>query len=184
MTVGGGHVGNVCWAFTKSQRGVAAMEFALIGAILSFLLLNVFDFAAYAYMSMQVANAAEMGAQAAWQACDTSKQPATTKCGTNGAELNAAVQAAIASTSLGNGISLQAGSPSEGYYCINTSNALVYVSDVSSKPTNCAAAGMTTLQPGDYIQVQVTYSYAPVIPGSLARFLTTPITASGMMRLS
>ena len=93
ITMGGGRVGHVFRAFRKDLRGVAAMEFALIAGILCFLVINVFDFAAYAYISMQVKTAAEMGAQAAWQTCDPSKQPATTQCGS---ALTTAVQAAIA----------------------------------------------------------------------------------------
>jgi Flp pilus assembly protein TadG len=186
LTTGGGRLGNVFRACRKSQRGVAALEFSIIAGILGFLLVNVFDFAAYAYMRMQVANAAEMGAQAAWQACDPSVQPATTKCGTNGATLNAAVSAAITSTSLGNRISL-AGAPSEGYYCMNNGSpsVLQLVGPVSSpKPTDCTAAGMSSLKPGDYIQIQVTFTYAPVIRMSLASLLTTTITGTSMMRLS
>jgi hypothetical protein len=79
---------------------------------------------------------------------------------------------------------LISGSPSEGYYCVNSSNALQYVSDVSSKPADCTAAGMPSLQPGDYIQVQTTFPYAPLFPGlSVTGTFSTPINKKAIMRL-
>ena len=45
--------------------------------------------------------------------------------------LLSAMQNALQSTSLGTSVAFVTGSPTEGYYCINTSNALQYVSDVS-----------------------------------------------------
>src|SRR5260370_36905629 len=107
---------------------------------------------------MEVANAAEMGEQAAWKTCDTTKLPATTNC----AGLKSAMTAAIQATSLGQNVSLVQGSPAEGYYCVDSSNALERVSDVSNKPSDCSAVGMSSLHPADYIQVQVTYSYPPM----------------------
>jgi hypothetical protein len=91
---------------------------------------------------------------------------------------------ALASTSLGTSVSLISGSPSEGYYCVNSSNALQYVSDVSSKPADCTAAGMPSLQPGDYIQVQTTFPYAPLFPGiSVTGTFATPINSTAILRL-
>ena len=68
----------------------------------------------------------------------------------NGPALLTAVQNALQSTSLGTSVVLVTNSPTEGYYCINSSNALQYVGDVSSKPADCTAAGMLALQPGEY----------------------------------
>src|SRR5438045_3985867 len=107
---------------------------------------------------MQAENATQVAVQAAWKACDLPKLPAMTNC----PGLTLAIQNAIHSTSLGTRISLVSGSPSEGYYCVNSLNALQYVSDVSSKPADCTAAGTPTLQPGDYIQVHTTFTYAPL----------------------
>jgi hypothetical protein len=96
----------------------------------------------------------------------------------------AKIQNALGSTSLGTRVSLISGSPSDGYYCINSSNALQYVSDVSSKPADCTAAGTPSLQPGHYIQVQTTFPYAPIFPGiSVASTLATPINRTAIMRL-
>jgi hypothetical protein len=98
--------------------------------------------------------------------------------------LAAAVTNSVQSTSLGTSITLQPGSPSEGYYCVNASNALEYMSDVDNKPTDCSAAGMPGLQPGDYISVQTTFAYAPLFPGiTVAGKFPTPIAKTALMRL-
>jgi hypothetical protein len=129
---------------------------------------------------MQAENATQIAAQAAWKACDLPKLPATINC----PGLATAMQNALTSTSLGTRVSLISGSPSEGYYCVNSSNALQYVSDVSSKPADCTAAGMPSLQPGDYIQVQTTFTYTPLFPGiSVASTFASPINRTDFMRL-
>ena len=68
-------------SFWNDHRGVAGIEFALVAGALCILLLNGIEVARYAYTVMQVQNAAQIGAQAAWKACDPTKElPATTKC--------------------------------------------------------------------------------------------------------
>ena len=167
-------------AIWADQRGVAAIEFGFFAIFLSLALVNVTDVSIYIYQRMQAENATQVAAQAAWKACDLSKLPATTNC----PGLAIAVQNALASTSLGTRVSLISGSPSEGYYCVNSSNALQYVSDVSSKPADCTAAGMPSLQPGNYIQVQTTFPYAPLFPGlSVTSTFATPINRTAIMRL-
>ena len=167
-------------AFWVDQRGVAAIEFGFFAIFLSLALVNVADVSIYIYQRMQAENATQVAAQAALKACG-SQLPATTNCA---AALATAVQNAVASTSLGTRVSLISGSPSEGYYCVNSSNALQYVSDVSSKPADCTAAGMQSLQPGDYIQVQTTFPYAPLFPGrSVTSTFTTPINSAAIVRL-
>jgi len=162
------------------QRAVAAVEFALFAVFLSVTFANVTDVSIYIYQRMQAENATQVAVQAAWKACDLSHLPATTNC----AGLTTAINNALASTSLGTRITQVSGSPSEGYYCVNSSNVLQYVSDVSSKPADCSAAGMPSLQPGDYIQVQTTFTYAPLFPGlSVASTFPTPITRTAIMRL-
>ena len=167
-------------AIWVDQRGVAAVEFGLFAIFLSLALVNVTDVSIYIYQRMQAENATQVAAQAAWKACDPSQLPATTNC----SGLTTAVQNAVGSTSLGTSVSLISGSPSEGYYCVNSSNALQYVSSVSSKPADCTAAGMPSLQPGDYIQVQTTFPYAPLFPGlSVTGAFPTPINRTAIMRL-
>ena len=171
-------VGKVGSAWTD-QRGVAAIEFGIFAILLAAALANVTDVSIYVYQKMQVENATEVAVQAALKTCNT-KLPATTNC----PGLMTAMQNALQSTSLGDAVALQSGSPAEGYYCINTLNALQYVSDVSSKPADCTAAGTPALQPGDYIIVNTTFAYKPLFQGfSVASAFSTPINRTAMMRL-
>lgn len=167
----------------RDTRGVAAVEFALLAIILITASLNAFDIGRFVYQRMQVENASYDGAQAAWKTCNdpTTMLPATTNC----AGLNAAVTTAIQSTSLGSAVSLQSAGLVEGYYCVNASNALQQVGSLSSKPANCAAAGNASVTPGDYLQVGVTFSYAPMFPGLTVMGTrgTSAITKTSWMRL-
>lgn len=164
------------WA---DQRGVAAIEFGFFAILLSAALANVTDVSIYIYQRMQVENATEVAVQAALKTCST-KLPATTNC----PGLLAAMQTALQSTSLGTAVSLQPNSPTEGYYCVNSSNALQYISDVSSRPADCTAAGMPGLQPGDYILINTTFPYQSLFPRlSVASAFPTPINRTAMMRL-
>src|SRR6516225_3406835 len=164
------------WA---DQRGVAAIEFGIFSIMLAASLANVADVSIYIYQRMQVENATEIAAQAALKTC-ASTLPATVNC----PNMLGAMQTAMQSTSLGNAVTFQNGSPAEGYYCINASGALQYVSDVSSRPADCTAAGMPALQPGDYLQVQTTFTYQSLFPRlSVANAFPTPITRLAMMRL-
>ena len=165
-------------AFNADHRGIAAVEFAITAPIALLLLINVYDISSYISQSMTVQTAAQAAVQAIWRTCDTAHVPATTLC----PSLGSAATTAIQSTAFGNRITL-AGT-TEGYYCVNSSNALQYVSDVSQKPFDCTSAGTPMLKPGDYIQVQAQFSYAPLFAASYAaNLLTTPITASAWMRL-
>ena len=167
-------------AIWTDQRGVAAIEFGFFAIVLSLALANVTDVSIYVYQRMQAENATQIAAQAAWKACDLPQLPATVNC----PGLATAMQNALTSTSLGTRVSLMPGSPSEGYYCVNSSNELQYVSDVSSKPADCTAAGMPSLQPGDYIQVQTTFTFVPIFPGlSVASTFATPINRTAFLRL-
>jgi len=164
----------------RNQRGVAAVEFALVAGTLSFAMLNCTDVARFYVQRMQLENAARMGAQAAWNSCDTTKLPATTNC----TALTTAVTTAVQATSLGTAVTLQSGSPSEGYYCVNGSGVLTLVSAVSAKPTDCSSVGSPTSQPGDYIKVVAKFTFRPMFGGvSVGSTLPTSITSTAMMRL-
>ena len=167
-------------AFGREEKGVAAIEFALLALIFMIGVLNAFELGRFAYQRMQVENAAYAGAQRAWTDCDPSKLPATTKC----QNLNTAVLMAIQSTSLGSAVSLSPAGIVEGYYCVNASKILQSVGSVSSKPADCSAAGNGSASPGDYIQVQVTFSYRLLLPMTImgARGPST-ITKTSWMRL-
>jgi Flp pilus assembly protein TadG len=165
------------WA---DRRGVAAIEFGLFAVFLSIALANVTDVSIYIYQRMQVENATEIAAQAALKTCAT-QLPATVNC----TGWKTTMQNAMWSTSLGTSVNFVTGSPAEGYYCVNSANALQYVSAVTSpKPADCTAAGTPALQPGDYIQVQTTFTYNSLFPGlSVAGTFPAPITRTSMMRL-
>ena len=164
------------WA---DQRGVAAVEFGIFALFLSLALANVTDVSIYIYQRMQVENATQVAAQAAYKTCAT-QLPATQKC----AGLMTAMQNALSSTSLGTSVTLVSGSPTEGYYCVSSSNSLQYVSDVSTKPSDCTAAGTPALQPGDYITVQTTFQYRSLFPRlSVASAFPTPINRTAILRL-
>ncbi len=161
------------------QHGVAAIEFGLVASFLSISTLNVSDMAVYALDRLEVENAASMGAQSAWKTCDTTHLPATTNC----PGLNSAISTAIQSTRLGTNVSLVTGSPAEAYYCVDSSGVLTWVASVSSgKPSNCSTVGVSTNTPGDYITVQVTYTYSPLFT-SITNLFGNTITKTSWMRL-
>jgi Flp pilus assembly protein TadG len=160
--------------------GLAAIEFAMIAGFLSIAVLNVTDIAEFYFDKLQVDNATQMGAQAAWAACDLNHVPATVRC----SSFSAAVSRAVHSTSLGSAVSLQSGSPSEGYYCVNSSGVLQYMSDVNSAPVDCSAAGVSSTTPADYVKIQTSYTYTPIFGGiSIAAALPTSITSISWVRL-
>jgi Flp pilus assembly protein TadG len=167
-------------AFARNQSGAAGIEFAFIAGSLCVIILNAVAITHYIYTRMQVENAAQIGAQAAWKACDPTKLPATKLC----PGLGAAVAAAVQSTSLGTSVALQTGSPTEGYFCLDTAGALQPVGSLNARPIDCSATAMPNLQPGDYITVSVTYPYKSLFSDlTVARFFTTPINKTSFMRL-
>ena len=170
-------------AIRSDERGVAAIEFAFFATLLSLGLLNTADVGIYIYKRMELENAAQTAAELVLQYCNTANNtlPATTNC----PSLTSYITNAIQATSLGNQVTLASGSPAEGYYCVNSANALQYVSSVSNPPpADCTAAGTPSLQPADYIQITAQYAYAPLFPGiTVASAFTTPITKTSLMRL-
>lgn len=167
-------------AALADEQGVAAVEFALFASLLALVMLNVLDVSTYIYKRMEVENATQMAAQAAWTACDQYHLPATTNC----PGLATAIANALQSTSLGNSVILQSGSPTEGYYCLNSSGVLTYVGGPSSKPADCSAVGASYARPADYIQVSTSFSYAPLVPGAtVSTILPSLITKTAWMRL-
>jgi Flp pilus assembly protein TadG len=167
--------------FTKDRKGLAAIEFAIIAGVLCISVLNVSDLALYLFDDMQVKNAAEMGAQAAWSACDLNHVPVTIRC----SGYTSAVTRAVQSTSLTTAVTLRSGSPSEGFYCVNSAGALQYVADPYNPPTDCTAAGTPANQPGDYVKIQTTYTWTSLFPGmSIASALPATMTSTAWMRLS
>ena len=185
--------------FRRETHGAAAVEMALVTALLAYPVLNVADIGMYAYQSMQVANAAQAGARAAWSQCnDSTMWPATANCGSSGANLTAAVSGAagIQSTTLGSKVTLASGYPTEGYYCATTTNALtlapgpaVSAGSTPTKSNDCsgvANAALATATPGDYVSVSVTFTYTPLFTGvvTVASLLPSPITSTAWQRMT
>ena len=171
-------------ALKTDERGASALEFAIFAGILAFGLLNTADISIYIYKRMQLENATEMAAQAAWKACDPSKGylPATLSC----PNLTTLMTQAAQSTGLGNQVTIATGSPQEGFYCLNDAGALQHIANASlNPPADCSSTGLPGQQPGDYIQVTTSFSYAPLFPGvTVAGVFPTPIMRTSMMRLN
>ncbi len=176
-------IGKAFAATGLDKRATSAIEFAIFAPLLVVGLLNTVEVSRYYYQAMEVENAAQMGAQAAWKTCNQNDLlPAVKYC----PGLMTAIQAAVQSTSLGNSIKLQAGSPSEVYFCLNNSNALQSLGDVAkvTEPTDCSAAGTPTLTPADYIQINTTFTYASLFADlTIVRSFANPLTAKAYMRL-
>ena len=181
-------------AYNDDQRGTAAVEFALVVGFLVMILINITDLAIYAYQSIQVATAAQVGAHAGWTACNSSNLwPATANC----PKLDSVVLGGVQSTSLGTSIT-ESSLPSEGYFCVTTDQTLVAVSTLvttgspSGSPSTCSGAtppsGKTwsngSAAPGEYLTVNAQYSYAPIFAAaSVASLLPSTISKSTWARV-
>lgn len=155
-------------AFLEDTAGAAAAEFAIWLIFLVPAFLNIIDLGAYVFQRMQVQNAAQMAAQAAWATCES---PPTSGC----PNLANAVANAIASTSLGNTVT-QSGSLVEGYYCPDTTTNVL----TSNGSDTCSSGAKA----GYYVQIAVTYPYDPIFDGvTVGQLLTTPITQTAWSRL-
>ena len=162
------------------KRGTSAIEFSFFAVLFALAGLNTIDLSVYMYQRMQVENAAEMGAQAVLKTCNMDLLPAEKNC----PGLMTAITNAVQGTTLGSEVTLQSQSPSEGYYCLNSSNALEYVGGIHNRPADCTAAGNPNSQPADYIKIGTTFSYQPMFSGiTVAGLLSTPITKTAWMRL-
>jgi len=166
--------------YAAEQNGAAAVEFALILALLILPVLNAVDFAIYAWNRMQVDNAAQVGAQAARANCTYNQQPATVNC----IALDSAVKTAVRSTPLGSNVSY---SIQEHYYC-TVGGALKNVADPpNAPPANCGQNGIggsSNDKPQDYVQVTTTYTYVPAFTGiSIVGLLPSPIVRTAWMSM-
>jgi Flp pilus assembly protein TadG len=170
-------IGSALHRFRRDERGVAAVEMALITGVFAVATMNAVEVGRYAYVLMEAEQATQTGAEAALVTCDAQHVPATQAC----PNLNGAVTTAIHGTSLGSAVSLN-GAIGEGYYCVNASGALVFASDLSSKPANCSAFGNASVAPALYLQVRTRYAYAPIFPG-LTVVKSTSIQKTAWMRM-
>lgn len=145
----------------RDERGVAAVETALVGTVFLAALFNVIEVGRYAYTAMQVTAASQAGAQAAVTFCKPDETPVTTEC----AGASAAIQVAAQSTSLGYDVTLD-GPLDEGWYCVTSQNTLYKVAAATGEaPDNCDDVGQPSGPPALYVRVQVTTTFEPIFPG-------------------
>src|SRR3982751_5820477 len=93
--------------YRDDRRGGAGVEFALMLTILIFPILNVVDIGIYIYSRMELENATQVAAQAAWATCSAAANlPATPNSYAKCPVLPNAVATAAHSTSLGSGVTI------------------------------------------------------------------------------
>ncbi len=167
--------------YRSEERGAAAAEFALILLLLTIPILNVVDFALYAWNRMQVDNAAQVAAQAARATCSFNQLPATSNC----SNMGTAVTAAIGSTPLGASVTVT--NTQENYYCITSGGSLALVATPpTAPPPDCSGnGGSASDRPGDYVRITASYTYTPLFPGvSVVALLSTPIIRIAWARMA
>lgn len=168
-------------SFRNDERGAAMIELALVGMMFSACMVNVAETAHYAYQASEVNAAAQAGAEAALNACDTAHTPATLNCPT----LNSAVITAIQGTSLGSQVTIN-GAITEGYYCLTTAGALQKAGGANNRPSDCSAVPNNTGgAPILYLQAPVAFTYQPIFPGlTIVQTFASPITRTAWMRMA
>ena len=146
-------------AILPSQRGNAAIEFALLGPLLLILLTGVVEIGMAGYQAMQVQAAVEAGALYAAQ---------------NGAGNLPAISQAVVNATGTTGITA---SPAPVVFCGCPTTA-----GVVSQNSNCATACSSGAAPGQYVQVNAALAHQTIMP-----FLTLPLpatlTASSTIRI-
>jgi hypothetical protein len=156
-----GRFGDLLRRFGRDDRGVAAVETALVGSIFLVCLFNVIEVGRYAYTAMQVTAASQAGAQATIVNCKPEQTPVTTKC----AGVAAAAEVAARSGSLGNDVSLD-GPLDEAWYCITSQKTLQSVAIVGGMPpSDCDDVHLPSGAPALYVRVRVVADFEPIFPG-------------------
>ncbi len=165
--------------FAADERGVAAIEMALLVGIVAGALLNVAEVGRYLYSSAAVAAATQAGGQAALAQCPPDRTPATINC----EGLSSAVTAAIRGGSLQQRVSLY-GALQEGWYCIDQQGSLVSVGSLGNRPGDCSGAGDPASQPVLYLRVRTQFTYQPMFPGvTVVDALPQTLLRSAWMRM-
>lgn len=154
--------------FGRATEGASAVEFVLWLSLLAYPLINVFDIGLYVYQRMQVENAAQMGAQAAYNTCSQAYgAPSFTNCGTTG---TTAVTSAAQTTSL------------------TTANVSVATGEYLNNVKQTGSGTVTAAPPtnsGDYVAVQVSYPYSPLFGlASVTSILSSTIVRTHWMRMN
>jgi Flp pilus assembly protein TadG len=173
--------------FARAESGAAAVEFAMFALVLAPLILNLGDLGYYAYTRMEVENAAQAGAQAAWANCPPPSSPTAAASSTNCPQLSNAVTSAVQSTGLGSNVTwsnsstVWSGGAPNGVatYCpVSTTNQLV------QQNSTCSATNSTGAAPGTYVMIQTSYTFTPLFKGAtIASLFPSTITATTYQRL-
>lgn len=165
--------------FGSAAEGAAAVEMALVSAILAGALMNVAELGRYAYTTTQVINASQAGAHIALARCAADKTPVTLKC----PEVDTLVTSAIRSTSLGSQVTVTK-DLAEAWYCVGEGGDLMQIATAKeTKPRDCEEAGEKDRTPGLYLTVEVAHTYEPLFPGlTLVESFPETISRSARMR--
>lgn len=168
--------------FFRHTGGAAAVEAGMVGSLFIIGAMSAADVGRYAYQTSEVNAAAQAGGQAALVACDVAHTPATTNC----PDLKSAVAVAIQSTHLAAAVTID-GALSEGYYCLDSHNALKLAGPAGNKPSDCSSVpnARSDAVPTLYLQVPVTYTFQPLFPGlTLAQTFAPAIKRVAWMRMA
>ncbi|MBW8814546.1 MAG: hypothetical protein JF588_14065 [Caulobacterales bacterium] len=166
--------------FAGDERGIAAVEMALMGTLLAGALMNVAEVGRYAYIASEVAAASQAGAQVILTTCDTIHTPVTVVC----PDVQSAIITAASGTSLGHDISIK--TPiDEGWYCLKDDGTLKFEAHADDdKPNDCGDVGEPQARPEIYVQVQARYNYQAMFPGlTLAQSFPGQISHTAWMRV-
>jgi Flp pilus assembly pilin Flp len=165
--------------FGADERGVAAVEMALVGSLLAVALMNMAEVGRYAYLSTEVGAASQAGAQVILTTCDSLHTPVTLQCPD---ALNA-IKTAATGTSLGT--DLQIKTPlDEAWYCLKDDGTLKFEALANNKPDDCSDIGAPQQRPEVYVQVTAVYTYKPMFPGlTLAQTFPAQIARTAWMRV-
>lgn len=181
MTVRQSRIARLLRELRRCVAGAAAIELGLIASTLSVVMLNGVEIARYYYARTELQNAVQMASQAVWKLCDTTaKIPTSTACTGRDTKITNSLQA----TSLGTSVTLSAGFPTEGWFCINSGTGALQ-SAGSTKPANCSAYGGTSAQSaGFYVTIKGQYTYAPIFSAvTIGGSLPTTVVAKTVTRL-
>lgn len=166
--------------FRRAESGVAAVEMALIGGILTALLLNVAEVGRYAYLTTQVLAASQAGAYAAIAHCALKDTPVTLECPSVEAEITQAVNG----TALGEAVALH-GELRENWYCVSEAGELQEMGAADNRPSDCTDAGDPAANPSLYLRVSAALDYEPIFPGlTLVEAFPTTIVHTAWMRVA
>lgn len=181
--------------FCRGEQGTAATEMMLWTGLMMMPIANAVDLGLYMYQRMQVETAANAAVSAAWHDCNPTAAtpappPAITTCKAAVSSVITDMQTAAQSTSLGTAVSLPTANISEGYYCADSSGALVLMTQIGtaanppkSNPSipNCPGA---TTPAGDYIFATVTFTYTPLLSNaSILSLIGGTTSRTAWMRL-